>query len=78
MQEVDMEQAIRRRVIVEPGGRIVIQSDELPEGAEAEVIVLLAQPRHASYAVMLGSGQGTLATPEEADAFLRRERDAWE
>ena len=31
-----------------------------------------------SYSEMFGAGRGSFATPEEADAFLRRERDSWE
>lgn len=31
-----------------------------------------------TYSEMFGAGRGSFATPEEADAFLRRERDSWE
>ena len=38
-----MTQALRKRVRIQRGGRVEIQDDSLPEGAEAEVIVLLHQ-----------------------------------
>jgi len=36
-----METALRQRALVKPGGVIEIRSPELPEGAVAEVIVIL-------------------------------------
>jgi len=30
------------------------------------------------YVALIGSGKGAFSTPEEADHFLREERDAWE
>ena len=76
-----MEQVIRRRVVVQPGGCIELRSDELREGTEAEVIIIVRtgeeSPR-ATYHSMFGSGRGGFATAEEADAFLRRERDSWD
>ena len=43
-----------------------------PAGVEAEA---RAAPNYASF---FGAGRGSFATPEEADAFLRQERDTWE
>ena len=74
-----MSNAIRRIVTVQPGGRIEIHAPELPPGTQAEVIVLeiaAAAPKRALSA-LLGLGRGAFATPEEADAFLRHERDQW-
>jgi len=34
--------------------------------------------RPPSYRALFASGRGAFATPQEADEFLRRERDAWE
>jgi len=34
--------------------------------------------RKVDYVALIGSGKGAFATPEEADHFLREERDAWE
>jgi hypothetical protein len=36
-----METALRQKTVVKPGGVIEIRSPELPEGAVAEVIVIL-------------------------------------
>jgi hypothetical protein len=74
-----MTTEVRRRVLIEPGGIIRIQSDELPAGAEAEVVVYVhSQSQPGRYVSLFGSGRGAFATPDEADAFLRRERDAWD
>ena len=40
---VDMVRAVKQSVRVQLGGRVVVVSSDLPEGAEAEVIVLLSQ-----------------------------------
>ena len=39
-----MEIALRQKAVVKPGGVIEIRSPELPEGAVAEVIVILEMP----------------------------------
>ncbi|MBM4035889.1 MAG: hypothetical protein FJ291_29470 [Planctomycetes bacterium] len=74
-----MTHAIRQNVVVQPGGRIEIVSSELTPGASAEVIVIEDAPRAKKRPLksFLGAGKGCYATPEEADAFIRRERDAW-
>ncbi len=73
-----MNGELRRHVVIEPGGIARIQSDELPAGAEADVIVRVRRPAlPGHYAALFGSGRGGFATPEEAVAFLRRERDGW-
>lgn len=78
-KQYPMELAIRRRAIVEPGGRITIQPDDLPHGAETDVIVPITwREPLPDYPSMLGSGSGTFATAEEADRFIRRERDGWD
>lgn len=30
------------------------------------------------YAAFFGAGKGVFATPQEADRFIRQERDSWE
>ena len=74
-----MIQAVRREVTVQPGGRVEIVADELTPGARAEVIVLEEVPPRRKRALKsyLGAGKGCFATPEDADAFLRKERDSW-
>ena len=76
-----MEQIIRRKVVVQQGGSIELRSDELKEGTEAEVIVIVqsgAESKPVSYASLFGSGRGGFGSAQEADDFLRRERDSWE
>ncbi len=34
--------------------------------------------RPPSYRALFASGRGAFATPQEADEFVRQERDAWE
>ena len=74
-----MVRAIKQTVTIQPGGRVEITSDELPEGRQAEVIILVNSDAPVKkYLSLFGSGKGGFATPEQADAFLRRERDEWE
>lgn len=76
-----MVQAVRRFVTIGPGGRVDLVSSELPVGRQAEVIVLLpcapAEPP-INYSASLGAGRGAFATGQEAETFIRTERDAWE
>lgn len=75
-----MARTIHQNVTIQQGGRIVIMSPDLPEGAEADVVVSVHDtPRpEPRYRALFGSGKGGFATSEEADAFLRTERDAWD
>jgi hypothetical protein len=78
-----MQAALRLITEVQPGGKIEVIDAQLPDGAPVEVIVLLpstpAVPRRSILAV-LADAPGHLAfqTAEEVDAYLKRERDAWE
>jgi hypothetical protein len=74
-----MSNAIRRIVTVQSGSRIEIHTPELPPGTRAEVVVLEIPAATAKrpFSELLGQGRGAFATPEEADAYLRRERDQW-
>ena len=74
-----MVTAIKQIVTIQQGGRVEVTSADLPEGRLAEVIVLIDQPGPPkSYLSLFGAGTGGFATSEEADAFLRRERDSWD
>ncbi len=74
-----MDEIIRQNVTVEPGGRVTVQAVELPVGARAEVIVRVEHLAQAiDYQKVWGSGKGAFRSPEDADAFLRGERDAWD
>ncbi len=80
-----MSQAVRQHVVVPPDGRIVIHVPQLKPGVMAEVTVVedaepvqLDENQTASLSSFIGACRGMFATPEEADAFLRREREAWD
>ena len=77
-----MNQAIKERVTIQPGGLIEIRRPELPVGATAEVIVIVNDAINDIPAVSLGSlfgkVRGCFKSGEEADAFIRSEREAWE
>jgi hypothetical protein len=76
-----MLRAIRQTGIVLPGGRLEVQSSELPEGSTVEIIVMVEEeikngtPPSATLSSIIGSAPGSFATPDEADAFIRSERD---
>ncbi len=76
-----MMNAIRHSTIVKPGGIIEICVPELPEGAAADVIVLVKDtpPKNtSSLSQFIGKGKGGFSTAKEADVFIRKERDSWE
>jgi hypothetical protein len=75
-----MQTNIRQKVTVQPGGLIALQSPDFVEGTEVEVIVLLVPPAQpqASLASLIGTGKGSFATAQEADEFIRQERDSWD
>ena len=78
----NMLNGLRQKTVVQPDGVVTIQSSELPSGATVEVIVLVEpQPSELpelSLTSLIGTAKGTFATPEEADRFIRQERDSWE
>jgi hypothetical protein len=78
----DMLNGLRQKTVVQPNGTVMIQSSELPLGATVEVIVLVdpqpLEPLELPLTSLIGTGQGSFSTPEEADQFIRRERDLWE
>jgi len=78
-----MPTALRVETTVLPGHRLEISDQQLPEGATVEVIVVLPEkPAFARQSMLeflkiLPPGQLLFKTPEEADRFIREERDAW-
>lgn len=80
-----MVQAIKKRVRVQAGGVVSVQDASLPEGAEAEVIVLLSEAVEAerledlpSLESMVGAAKGLFSSPEEIDQYIRDLRDEWD
>jgi len=73
--------AIKQHVIVQADGVIEVHAPELKAGMHTEVIILEAPGlalAERSLGSFIGTGHGSFATAEQADAFLRAERDAWE
>ncbi len=75
-----MNQALRQKAVVQPGGIIEIHSPELPPGATVDVIVLIDSPpkQTRSLVSFIGAAKGGFATPADVDDFINRERDAWQ
>lgn len=76
-----MLNGLRRKVTVKPGGLIEFRSPELPDGAVADVIVILESPAEqpkSSLVSLIGAAKGSFATPLEVDEFIRQEREAWD
>ena len=70
---------LKQKVTVQPGGVVHVQSSELVPGSTADVIIIPdseALPA-LKLANLIGSAAGGFVSPAEADAFIRRERDAW-
>lgn len=77
-----MSDIIRKSVVVGKGGLIEITAPELEAGSSAEVIVLaggtLPLKKRRGLKRIIGSGKGSFASPEAADAFINGVRDSWE
>ena len=76
-----MIQALRQQVVVGPDGRIEFRAPQLKEGTRAEVIVFedaSGDVPLVPLASLVGSCKGMFSSVEEADEFLRRERDLWD
>lgn len=74
-----MVAALKQVVTVQPGGVIQIRSDQLQEGSQAEVIVLVQEPARTSWTrpltSFIGSGKGAFKSIEEVDAYIKEIRD---
>jgi hypothetical protein len=75
-----MSDRYTHRATVGPGGTVEIREPSLPEGRTVLVTVQIEEPdtERRSFARFLGAAPGLFATPEEVDAFIGAERDAWE
>lgn len=75
-----MQSAVRQTVRVQSGGVVELRAPELSEGSMADVIVLVdaeAQSNSGGLSRFIGAAKGGFATPDEADAFIKPERDEW-
>ena len=69
--------AIKQTVTIQPGGRIEVVSEELPEGRQAEVIILVDEVRPTRHFTdFIAAGQGLYPDIQAADRTIREERDA--
>ncbi len=76
-----MLQAFKQELTVLPNGIVPFLSPKLKVGSRVEVIVIPQEKSplpQKSLLSFMGKGKGAFATPEEADAFIRQERDTWE
>jgi hypothetical protein len=65
--------AIKQTVTIQPGGRIEVVSDELPEGRQAEVIILVDPSRSTD---SIGAGQGPPPSIQGAGQSIGTRLDA--
>jgi hypothetical protein len=75
-----MIHAVKQHVTVQSDGLIQISVPEFKPGTVAEVIVLESseQAKKTLIGSFIGKGKGAFATAEDADAFVRKERQSWE
>ncbi|MEW6238396.1 MAG: hypothetical protein AB1656_23680 [Candidatus Omnitrophota bacterium] len=75
-----MPKAIRQKTKIRTGGVLEIRSPEFPEGVDVEVIVLIDDgiQSPATLTKLIGSAKGCYASPEDADQFIRQERNQWD
>jgi len=71
--------AIRQDLTVQKDHQVEIHSPELKLGDQVEVILRVHPKNVQSHGVrtLLGAGKGSFASPEEADRFIREERNLW-
>jgi hypothetical protein len=83
-EKIIMQAALRLETTVLPGHRLEMSAPELPEGAKVEVIVVLPEQRVPArrsmleFLATLPPGPLLFKTPEEANQYVREERDSWE
>ena len=75
-----MQSALKQKVTVQPGGIVHIQSPELVPGSIADVIIIPETPDApiATLTSLIGTAAGGFTTPQEADVFIRQERNTWQ
>ena len=75
-----MNRTLHITTTVLSGGRVVVQDPELSEGDEVHVSVspTTATPRRSALEILSDSpGKQAFLTVEEADEYIREERDSW-
>ena len=80
-----MVRAIKQQVTIKPAGVIEVRRPDLPAGVTVEVIVMIEESGETSLpgepyplSSLFGAVRNCFGNGEEADAFIRAERDAWQ
>ncbi len=78
-----MFSGVRTQATVQHGGLIQVRSEEMPEGATVEVIILVDafEPNRASQKGLtrfIGAAPGTFSSVAEIDDYISQERDSWD
>ena len=76
-----MQEALRIRTRVQPGGKVEIVDQNLPVGEDVDVVVSPAPAKVRRSAVdILNEAPGGLIfkTAEDVAAYLREEKEAWD
>jgi hypothetical protein len=74
MSASELEAILARAARLSPDelAQLIKRANELSKKNESSAA------RPPSYRALFSSGRGAFATPQEADEFVRQERDAWE
>jgi hypothetical protein len=78
-----MHRAIKIRTTVQPGGRIEVNTPDLPAGKPVKVTIEMEDASSSEGSsildVLAGCEGGRLfKSVEEVDAYIREERDSWD
>lgn len=76
-----MEQAVRKKTVIGPGGRVDVSAPELVEGSEAEVIILVEKGPGEGVPPLSNMGgilDGAYGSSKDIDRYIRELRDEWD
>ena len=78
-----MQAAVKLTTIVQPGGKVEVISTELISGDTVEVIILSKEQlrgkrRSATDILSEAPGHRLFQSAEEVDAYIKKEREAWD
>lgn len=76
-----MQKVLRKKVTVQPGGKIEIVDQDLQAGEHVDVLISPADvpsPRSAWQVISEASGQRLFQSAQEVDDYLAEERASWE
>jgi hypothetical protein len=82
MATASMTVPLHVKATVQPGHRVIVENESLPEGVEVEVVVTGSRrPSRRSMLEILASTPAITRTPEERAEFERQfqgDRDSWD